>query len=142
MIKRAYSHVKSSYSLPLSVFCVSDRVTDDLRLISTGTEEQPNMTHILKEDLEHTTSLLVNETRDTLHTTTTCETTDSRLGNSLNVVTENFPVALRTTLSEAFSTLSGNARLKRAGRSNKEVNTYFSASRHCCRVVVEVWVEL
>jgi hypothetical protein len=35
------------------------------------------VTYVLKEDLEDTTSLLVNETGDTLHTTTTSETADS-----------------------------------------------------------------
>ena len=34
-------------------------------------------TYVLQEDLEDTTSLLVDETRDTLYTTTTSETTDS-----------------------------------------------------------------
>ena len=34
-------------------------------------------TYILQEDLKDTTSFLVNETRDTLHTTTTSETADS-----------------------------------------------------------------
>ena len=40
---------------------VRDGVTDD----------------VLEEDLEDTTSLLVDETRDTLYTATTSETTDS-----------------------------------------------------------------
>ena len=34
-------------------------------------------THVLEEDLEDTTGLFIDETRDTLHTTTTSETTDS-----------------------------------------------------------------
>ena len=45
-------------SIPLGVFSVGDRVTDD----------------VLEEDLENTTSLFVDETRDTLDTTTTSET--------------------------------------------------------------------
>ena len=51
---------------PLGVFSVSDRVTDN----------------VLKEDLEDTTGLLVDETGDTLHTTTTSETADSGLGDT------------------------------------------------------------
>ena len=75
-------------------------------------------THVLQEDLEDTTSLLVDETRDTLYTTTTSETTDSLdmwmavntrcnlmirecmtygLGDTLDVVTENLTVTLGTT---------------------------------------------
>ena len=34
-------------------------------------------THVLEEDLEDTTRLLVNEARDTLHTTTASETANS-----------------------------------------------------------------
>jgi len=48
------------------MFSVSDRVTND----------------VLEEDLEDTTSLFVDETGDTLDTTTTSETTNSRLGNT------------------------------------------------------------
>ena len=33
--------------------------------------------NILEENLEDTTCLFVDETRDTLHTATTCETTNS-----------------------------------------------------------------
>ena len=47
-------------SIPLGVFSVGDRVTDD----------------VLEEDLENTTSLFVDETRNTLDTTTTSETTN------------------------------------------------------------------
>jgi hypothetical protein len=44
--------------------------------------------------------------RDTLDTTTTGETPDGRLGNTLNVVTKNLPVALGTTLAEALAALA------------------------------------
>ena len=40
------------------------------------------MTHVFKEDLENTTGLLVDETRDTLDTTTAGKTTDSGLGDT------------------------------------------------------------
>ncbi len=39
-------------------------------------------THILEEDLEHTTRLLVDETGNTFHTSTTSEAADSGLGNT------------------------------------------------------------
>ncbi len=41
-----------------------------------------NITHILEEDFEDTTGLLVDETRDTLDTTTTSETTDGGLSDT------------------------------------------------------------
>jgi len=41
--------------------------------------------HILKEDLENTTSFFINQAGDTLYTTTTCETTNGWLGDSYAV---------------------------------------------------------
>jgi hypothetical protein len=62
-------------------------------------------THILKEDLQNTASFLIDETGDTLDTTTAGKTTNSGLGDTLDVVTKNLPVAFSSTLSESFSTL-------------------------------------
>jgi hypothetical protein len=76
--------------LPASVLGVGDSVADD----------------VLEEDLEHGAGLLVDEARDTLHTTTASETADSGLGDSLDVVTENLPVALGAALAETLATLS------------------------------------
>ena len=45
---------------------------------------------------------LVNETRDTLDTTSTSETPDGGLGDSLDVVSQNLPVSLSTSLSETY----------------------------------------
>lgn len=42
--------------------------------------------------------------RDTLDSTTTCKTTNSRLGDALNVVTKDLAVTLRTTFAEALAT--------------------------------------
>ena len=39
--------------------------------------ERMQRTHVLQEDLEDTAGLLIDETRDTLDTTTTSETADS-----------------------------------------------------------------
>ncbi|KAL7534024.1 hypothetical protein ACHAXR_005596 [Thalassiosira sp. AJA248-18] len=77
-------------SLTASVLGVGDRVTDD----------------ILKEDLEHTTGLLVDETRDTLDTTTTSETTDGGLGDALDVITKDLAVTLGASLSKTFTSFS------------------------------------
>jgi hypothetical protein len=40
----------------------------------------------LNEDLQDTVSLLVDETGDTLDTTTACKTADSELGNALDAI--------------------------------------------------------
>ena len=68
------------------------------------------MTHVFKEDLENTTRLLVDETRDTLHTATTCETADSGLGNTLDVVAENLAVTLGAALAETLQCKSARVR--------------------------------
>ena len=76
--------------LALGVLGVGDGVTDD----------------VLEEDLEDGAGLLVDEAGDTLDTTTTSETADSGLGDSLDVVTKNLAVALGTTLSETLSSFT------------------------------------
>ena len=67
---------------------VRDAVPDDLRAATMGSVRRSGgragrrVTHVLEEDLQDTTGLLVDEARDTLHTTTTCETADGGLGDT------------------------------------------------------------
>ena len=82
--------VKGSHSLSASVLSVGDSVTDN----------------VLKEHLEHSTGLLVDQSGDTLHTSTASQTTNGWLGDSLDVVTQHLSVTLGATLSEAFTSLS------------------------------------
>lgn len=49
--------------------------------------------------------------RDTLHTTTTSETADSRLGDALDVVTQDLAMALSTALAEALSAFAACAEM-------------------------------
>lgn len=49
--------------------------------------------------LEDTTGLFINETRNTLDTTTTSQTPDSWFGYALDVVTQDLPVTLGATFS-------------------------------------------
>ena len=121
--------VERGDGLALGVFGVGDRVTDDVLeedLQSALSMHVPrggsSQTH-----LEDTPGLFVDQTRDTLDTTTTGETSDrglcntptrsaraKRLGHSrdsLDVVPQDLSVPLRTTLAETFAT--------------------FAATRHC-----------
>jgi len=66
------------------VFAVRDGVTDN----------------VLEEDLENTTRLLVDQTGDALDTPTTSKTTDSGLGDTLDVVTKNLAMTLGAALAE------------------------------------------
>ena len=49
------------------------------------TVPKASMTHVFKENLQNTTSLFVDETRDTLDTTTAGKTADSGLGDTCEV---------------------------------------------------------
>jgi hypothetical protein len=61
---------------------------------------------ILKEDLEHSSGLLIDEATDTFDTTTTSQTTDSRLGNALDVITKHLAMTLGSSLSKSFASLA------------------------------------
>ena len=76
--------------LPLGVLGVCDGITDD----------------VLKEYLQDTTGLLVDQARNTLDTTTTSQTTDCWFGDTLDVITQHLPVALSAPLSKTFSSFT------------------------------------
>ena len=84
--------VEGSDGLALGVLGVGDGVTDD----------------VLEEDLEDTAGLFVDESRDTLHTTTASETADGGLGDALDVVTENLAVTLGASLAESLASLAAS----------------------------------
>ena len=60
----------------------------------------------LKEGLEDTTGLLVDHGGDTLDTTTTSETADGGLSDTLDVVTQDLAVTLGATLSKTLTALA------------------------------------
>ena len=62
--------IERSDGLSLGVLSVCDGITDDT----------------FEEGLKDTTGLFVDHGRDTLDTTTACQTTDSGLGDTLDVV--------------------------------------------------------
>lgn len=82
--------VEGRHGLALGVLSVGDGIANDT----------------LEEGLEHVARLFVNHGRDTLDTTTTRQTTDGRLGNALNVVTENLAVTLGAALAETLAALA------------------------------------
>ena len=88
--------IHSGDSLPLGVFGVGDGVTDD----------------VLKEDLEDTTGLLVDQARDTLDTTTTRQTANSGLGDTLDVITQDFAMTLSASLSESFASFTTSSHVE------------------------------
>merc|ERR1712035_163532 len=83
-------HIHGGHRLSLGVLGVGDSITD----------------HVLQEDLQHTAGLLVDQTGDTLDSTTASQTADSGLGDSLDVITENFAVTLSASFPQSFSSFS------------------------------------
>ena len=84
--------IHSGDSLPLGVLGVGDGISDD----------------VLKEDLEDTTGLFVDEARDTLDTTTTSKTTNGGLGDTLDVITQHLAMTFGASLSEALSSFAAS----------------------------------
>ena len=78
--------------LRLGVLGVGDGIADD----------------VLEEDLEHAASLLVDEARDTLDTTTASQTANGRLGDALDVVAKYLAMALGAALAESLSSLASS----------------------------------
>ena len=76
--------------LPLGVFSVGDSVPDD----------------VLKEHLQDTPGLLVDEARDTLDSTTASQTADGGLGDALDVVPEDLAMTLSASLSESLASFA------------------------------------
>jgi hypothetical protein len=104
---KCVDNVEGGDGLALGVLSVGDGVTDDT----------------LKEGLQHTTGLLVDHWGrlageewvereggltgwDTLDTTTTRQTADSGLSDTLDVVAENLAVTLGATLAETLATFA------------------------------------
>ena len=79
-------------SLSLGVLSVGDGVANDR----------------LEEELEDTAGLLVDESGDSLDSSTAGETADGRLGDSLDVVAKYLAVALGSSLAESLSSFTSS----------------------------------
>ena len=100
--------IHSGDSLPLGVFGVGDGITDD----------------VLKEDLEDTTGLLIDQARDTLDTTTTRQTANSGLGDTLDVITQDFAMTLSASLSESFASFTTSSHVEFSDDTDEECFTF------------------
>merc|ERR550519_2658278 len=83
-------HIHGSHSLPFGVLRVGDGIADD----------------VLQEDLENTPGLLVDESTDPFDATPPCKSTDSRLGDALDVVSQHLAMSLSTSLAQAFASFA------------------------------------
>ena len=96
--------IHSGDSLPLGVFSVGDGITDD----------------VLKEYFEYTTGLFVDQARDTLDTTTSRQTADGGLGDTLNVITQHFAMTLGASLSKSFTSFSTSGHVEFSKLTDEE----------------------
>jgi hypothetical protein len=101
---KSVDDIKCGHRLAFRMLGVGDRVTDNLQLWSVTMKNlrRETSTHIFEEDLKDTTGLFVDETRDTLHTTTTSEAANGGLCDTLDVVAEDFAMTLSTTLAKSL----------------------------------------
>ena len=83
-------HVHGSHGLPLGMLGVGDGVPD----------------HVLQKHLQHPAGLLVDEARDALDAASASQTTDSRLGDALDVVTQNLTVTLGSSLAQPLASFA------------------------------------
>mmetsp|Transcript_29798 Transcript_29798/g.44203 ORF Transcript_29798/g.44203 Transcript_29798/m.44203 type:complete len:120 (-) Transcript_29798:58-417(-) len=67
----------------------------------------------LKEDLEDTAGLFVDEAGDTLDTTTACETADGGLSDALDVVAQDLAVTAGSALAESLASFSAARHVER-----------------------------
>ena len=86
-------NIHSGDGLPLGVFGVGDGIPDD----------------VLKEDLEDSTGLLIDESRDTLDSSTASQPSDGGLGDALDVVPQHLPVPLGTSLAESLASFAASS---------------------------------
>ena len=97
MAFQSIDDVHGGDGLSLGVLSVGDGITDD----------------VLQENLQDTTGLFVDEARDTLDTTTTSQTTDSGLGDTLDVITQHLTMTLGASLSQSFSSFAASRHVYR-----------------------------
>ena len=90
MAFQSIHNIHGGNSFPLCVLSIGDSITDN----------------ILKEDFENTTCLFVDQSRDTFDSTSPGQTPDGRLGDTLDVITQDFAMTLCATLSESLSSFA------------------------------------
>ena len=76
-------HVHGCHGLSLGVLGVSHSIADN----------------VLEENFKNATGFFVNEARDSLDTATASKTTDSWLGDALDVITKDLSMTLGTSFS-------------------------------------------
>ena len=87
--------IHSGDGLPLGVLGVGNSISD----------------HVFEENFEDTSSFFVDQSTDSFYTTTTRQTADGWLRDSLDVVTKNLSMTLGASFSQSFSSFSASRHL-------------------------------
>ena len=103
----------------------------------SGERKRADNTNILQKDLEDSAGLLIDQTRDTLDAASTSKTTDSRLGDALDVVAQDLAVTLCATLSETLEIKSVAADLEEKMISNAPFHPCHGQTLSCDEVFCE-----
>ena len=90
MSLESIDHIHGSDGLPLGVLSVGDSISDD----------------VLQENLQNSTSLLIDQTRDPLDSSTAGQSPDGRLGDALDVVPQHLAMTLGSPLPESLSSFA------------------------------------
>ena len=86
-------NVHSSDSLPLSMLSVGDSISDD----------------IFEENLKDTSGFFIDESRNSLDSTTTSQSPDSGLSDALDVVSQHLTMTLGATLSKSLASFASSS---------------------------------
>ncbi len=96
--------VHSSDSLSSGVLSVGHSISDD----------------VLEEYLQYSSGFFVDESRNSFHSSSSCQSSNSWLGDALNVVSEDLSVSLGSSLSKSFTTFSSSS------HCNKKITAFVS----------------
>ena len=70
------------------------------------------VSRVLEEHLQDTAGFFVDETRDTFDSTSAGQTTDGRLGDTLDVITQHLAMPLGASLSEPLASFTATSHVE------------------------------
>ena len=85
-------HVHGGDGLALGVLGVGDCISDD----------------VLEEDLQDSSGFFIDESRDSFDTTSSSQSSDGWLGDTLDVVSQDLSVTLGASLSESLASFASS----------------------------------
>merc|ERR1712156_1165487 len=78
--------------LPLGMFGVGNCITD----------------YIFQEDFQNSSGFFVNKSRDSLHSSSACQSTDSWFGDTLDVISQHLAMTFCSSFSQSLSSFASS----------------------------------